>query len=98
MRQYKARHSISQCRLADARWPADQPSMGNASTFIRIEERAFLDAYKSGRVAHAWLIGGPPGIGKATLAYRMARLVLAHPDAYGTEVQARTSHALARTH
>ena len=43
-------------------------------------EQALLDAYRSGRMPHAWLIGGPPGIGKATLAYRMARFVLAHPD------------------
>ena len=42
-------------------------------------ERAFLDAYR-GRMPHAWLIGGPRGIGKATLAYRMARFVFAHPD------------------
>ncbi len=39
-----------------------------------------LSAYRSGRVPHAVLIAGPPGIGKATLAYRMARFVLAHPD------------------
>src|SRR5215467_9488967 len=43
-------------------------------------EREFLAAYRSGRVPHAWLIGGEPGIGKATLAYRIARFVLAHPD------------------
>ena len=43
-------------------------------------ERALLDAYRSGRIPHAWLLGGPQGIGKATLAYRMARFVLAHPD------------------
>jgi DNA polymerase III subunit delta' len=43
-------------------------------------ERAFLGIYRSGRVPHAWLIGGEPGIGKATLAYRIARFVLAHPD------------------
>ena len=42
-------------------------------------ERRLLDAYRSGRIPHAWLIGGPVGIGKATLAYRMARFVLAHP-------------------
>jgi DNA polymerase-3 subunit delta' len=42
-------------------------------------EQAFLDAYR-GRMPHAWLIGGPRGIGKATLAYRMARFVFAHPD------------------
>ncbi len=40
-------------------------------------ERAFLDAWASGRLAHAWLICGPRGIGKATLAYRIARFVLA---------------------
>jgi DNA polymerase III subunit delta' len=43
-------------------------------------ERAFLAAYRSGRLPHAWLIGGEPGIGKATFAYRIARFVLAHPD------------------
>jgi DNA polymerase-3 subunit delta' len=43
-------------------------------------EREFLAVYRSGRVPHAWLIGGEPGIGKATLAYRMARFVLARPD------------------
>ena len=54
-------------------------------------EQALLDAYKSGRIPHAWLIAGPPGIGKATLAYRMARFVLAHPDPSTPEVQsART--------
>lgn len=50
-------------------------------------ERALLDAYKTGRVPHAWLIGGPPGIGKATLAYRFARFVLAHPDPRAPAVQ-----------
>ena len=40
-------------------------------------EAALLKAYRSGRRAHAWLLTGPPGIGKATLAYRFARFVLA---------------------
>lgn len=40
-------------------------------------EAALLKAYRSGRLAHAWLLAGPPGIGKATLAYRFARFVLA---------------------
>ena len=43
-------------------------------------EREFLAIYRSGRVPHAWLIAGEPGIGKATLAYRIARFVLAYPD------------------
>lgn len=34
-------------------------------------------AFARGRLAHAWLIAGPRGIGKATLAYRFARHVLA---------------------
>lgn len=36
-------------------------------------ERRYLDASQSGRLHHAWLVTGPPGIGKATLAYRIAR-------------------------
>jgi DNA polymerase III subunit delta' len=61
-------------------------------------ERSLLDAYKSGRIAHAWLIGGPPGIGKATLAYRLARFVLAHPDPHAPEVQKATSLAVNLDH
>jgi DNA polymerase-3 subunit delta' len=54
----------------------------------REAEGALLRAYKSGRIPHAWLIGGPQGIGKATLAYRMARFVLAHRDPLARDVQA----------
>jgi DNA polymerase III subunit delta' len=50
-------------------------------------EATLLDAYRSGRIPHAWLIGGPPGIGKATLAYRMARFVLEHPEPASAKVQ-----------
>ena len=49
-------------------------------------EAALLNAYRSGRIPHAWLIGGPRGIGKATLAYRMARFVLAHRDSNAAEI------------
>src|SRR4051812_288669 len=35
-------------------------------------------ALRAGRPPSAWLITGPPGIGKATLAYRIARYLLAH--------------------
>jgi DNA polymerase III subunit delta' len=54
-------------------------------------EQALLDAYRGGRLPHAWLLGGPAGIGKATLAYRMARFVLAHPDPAASAVQKATS-------
>jgi len=53
----------------------------------REAEGALLSAYRSGRIPHAWLIGGPQGIGKATLAYRMARFVLSRRDPRAAEVQ-----------
>jgi len=40
-------------------------------------ERTLLDAMHLGRMHHAWLITGPEGIGKATLAFRFARRLLA---------------------
>ncbi len=40
-------------------------------------ERSFLSTWRSGRLAHAWLLSGPRGIGKETLAFRIARFVLA---------------------
>ncbi len=42
-------------------------------------EQAFLDARNSGRLHHGWLISGPRGVGKATLAWRIARFLLATP-------------------
>ena len=46
-------------------------------------EAAFVEGIRSGRLHHAWLIGGPQGIGKATLAYRVARSLLnCPPSAY----------------
>ena len=53
-------------------------------------EHAFLDACLAGRLHHAWLIGGPSGIGKATLAYRVARFLLAG-DLAGREASATLS-------
>lgn len=57
----------------------------------RAAEQTLLDAYRSGRIPHAWLIGGAQGIGKATLAHRMARFVLAHRDPLGDDVRSATS-------
>jgi len=40
-------------------------------------EAVLLRAARSGRLPHAWLLTGPRGVGKATLAYRFARFLLA---------------------
>ena len=42
-------------------------------------EQEFLTAFNAGHLHHAWLITGPQGIGKATLAWRMARFLLTQP-------------------
>lgn len=39
----------------------------------------YLASHLSGRAHHAWLITGPQGIGKATLAWKIARFLLATP-------------------
>jgi len=48
-------------------------------------EARLLGAVRSGKLHHAWLIAGPRGIGKATLAYRFARFLMQFPDAGGRQ-------------
>ncbi|GBR56119.1 DNA polymerase III subunit delta' [Gluconobacter sphaericus] len=45
-------------------------------------EATFRQAVAGSKLHHAWLICGPAGIGKATLAFRLARMLLnaEHPD------------------
>jgi DNA polymerase-3 subunit delta' len=53
--------------------PRETPTVyGHASA-----ERALVAAIATGRMHHAWLLTGRMGIGKATLAYRLARFLLA---------------------
>ena len=66
-------------------------------------ETAFLTAYNTGRLHHGWLITGPRGIGKATLAWRIARFLLATPEDDGmfappppTTLQIPDTHPIAR--
>ncbi|WP_371168173.1 DNA polymerase III subunit delta' [Aliiroseovarius sp. 2305UL8-7] len=67
-------------------------------------EAAFLDAYNSDRMHHGWLITGPRGVGKATLAWRIARFLLATPPDDGgmftapapNTLEISTDHPVAR--
>jgi DNA polymerase-3 subunit delta' len=61
-------------------------------------EQTLLEAYRGGRIPHAWLIGGEQGIGKATLAYRLARFVLANPDPSTPAVQKAKTLAVSPDH
>lgn len=46
-------------------------------------EQAFLDAYATGRLHHGWMLSGPRGVGKATLAWKIARFLLSQPTEGG---------------
>ncbi len=61
-------------------------------------ERELLDAYRRNRLAQAWIIGGPEGIGKATLGWRFARYLLAHPDPAAPDVGAADTLAVPADH
>ncbi len=56
----------------------DAPHPRETYTFVghEAQENALADALASGRMHHAWLIAGSKSLGKATLAYRLARVAL----------------------
>src|SRR5581483_11896102 len=55
-------------------------------------------ALRSGRPPSGWLITGAPGVGKATLAYRIARYLLAYgaTDAGPEDLSVPADHPAAR--
>ncbi len=59
-------------RAGDAPHPRETARLFGQET----AESTFLDAVNSGRLHHAWLLTGPRGVGKATLAWRAARFLL----------------------
>jgi DNA polymerase-3 subunit delta' len=64
-------------RLLEFPAPREQSAfVGNVDA-----EQKLLRAYLGGKMHHAWILGGPRGIGKATLAYRFARFVLCNGQA-----------------
>ena len=60
-------------RLGD--WPHPRETagvVGHAGARTKLRDR-----FENGRIAHGWIVAGPPGIGKATLVYDFAAEVLA---------------------
>src|SRR5215469_4184811 len=85
------RRARTRCAVAERDPEVPHPRLNPDLIGHETAEKDYLAAWSGGRIAHAWLIGGPPGIGKATLAYRMARFALAHPNPAAPAVQAATS-------
>ncbi|CAM3293363.1 DNA polymerase III subunit delta' [Paracoccus nototheniae] len=54
---------------------------------------AFTEAARGGRLHHAWLLTGPRGVGKATLAWSIARWLLAGGDSADLTVDPATPEA-----
>ena len=65
---------------ADRAEGAPHPRMAAAVFGQDAAAAAFLAAFNAGRLHHAWLMTGPRGVGKATLAWALARFLLATPD------------------
>lgn len=72
--------------------PRENPELYGQDEALAVLGRALT----SGRLAHAWLLTGPPGIGKATLAFRFARALLAGPDAVDARLSMPHGHPLFR--
>lgn len=70
------------------------PPEPRANPFLAGHEAAVSSLHHaaiSGRLHHGWLLTGPPGIGKATLAFRFARWLLAGGETSDLSVPENTS-------
>lgn len=74
----RGKTSADASELEKLEWPHAWPPPWRAQRLLGHDaaERTMLAAHGSGRLHHAWLISGPRGIGKATLAWRFARFLL----------------------
>ena len=74
----RGKTSADPAELEKLEWPYDWPPPWRSQRLIGHDdaEKTMLAAQQSGRLHHAWLLTGPRGIGKATLAWRFARFLL----------------------
>src|SRR5215470_19938330 len=75
----RAKTSADPAELEKLEWPHAWPPPWRNHRLVGHEaaEKSMLAAQQSRRLHHAWLLTGPRGIGKATLAWRFARFLLA---------------------
>ncbi len=75
----RGKTSADPAELEKLEWPYDWPAPWRNERLVghELAERTMLMAQQIGRLHHAWLLTGPRGIGKATLAWRFARFLLA---------------------
>jgi DNA polymerase-3 subunit delta' len=79
-------------RLAGSPHPREQTKFfGHAAA-----EAEVLAAWNRSRLPHALLLGGPEGIGKATLAYRIARFLLSAPKPGAKTLEIPADHRASR--
>ena len=69
----------------DPRDTAWHPRRATELVGHKATEGRLLQAHQSAKLHHAWLLSGPRGIGKATLAYRFAKFLLQVPTAHGAQ-------------
>ncbi|CAN5720906.1 DNA polymerase III subunit delta' [soil metagenome] len=75
----RAKISADPAEMEKLEWPYDWPPPWRSDRLVghALAERTMLAAQQLGKLHHAWLLTGPRGIGKATLAWRFARFLLA---------------------
>lgn len=69
---------------ADRRGSAPHPRETSVLYGQEAAEQLVLQALEAGRLPHGWLLTGPEGVGKATLAWRIARRLIAGEGAAGS--------------
>ncbi|MEM7024068.1 MAG: DNA polymerase III subunit delta' [Pseudomonadota bacterium] len=72
--------------------PRENPELYGQDAAVEV----LRGALGSGRLPHGWLLTGPPGIGKATLAYRFARALLAGSEAVDRSLAMDPGHPVFR--